>query len=186
MELLKLHQVLHNRKIVMTFCNPSWRTVNGCSSLFRDAFLCLIAMAYLSWCLIVSFSLNSTFYSSQKSLQVSWWGHFSEWQGLNFFLLDFISVTDIGPKIQYFLLCDSLHEEKLLREDLQRQRLVSITLWIFLFEIPWLARGKFRPFKWQVNVLGHTWQSWAVGMISGLVLFLHSWVAHHVNGIKKN
>ena len=56
-------------------------------------------------------------------------------------------VTDIGPKIQYFLLCDSLPEEKSLREDLQRQRLVSITLWIFLFEILWLAGRKFRPFK---------------------------------------
>ena len=64
-------------------------------------------------------------------------------------------VTDIGPKIQYFLLCDSLPEEKSLREDLQRQRLVSITLWIFLFEILWLVRGKFRPFKWQVSVSDH-------------------------------
>ncbi|XP_073253229.1 zinc finger protein 277-like [Porites lutea] len=33
---------------------------------------------------------------------------------------------DIGPKIQYFLLCDSLPEEKSLREDLQRQRLEDV------------------------------------------------------------
>ena len=35
-------------------------------------------------------------------------------------------VADIGPKIQYFLLCDSLPEDRWLREDLQRKKLVSI------------------------------------------------------------
>ncbi|KAL9972759.1 hypothetical protein ACROYT_G019124 [Oculina patagonica] len=33
---------------------------------------------------------------------------------------------DIGPKIQYFLLCDSLPEERWLREDLQRRRLEDV------------------------------------------------------------
>lgn len=38
----------------------------------------------------------------------------------------FFILTDIGPKIQYFLLCDSLPEDRNLREDLQRQRLVGL------------------------------------------------------------
>ena len=38
----------------------------------------------------------------------------------------FFVLTDIGPKIQYFLLCDSLPEDRNLREDLQRQRLVGL------------------------------------------------------------
>lgn len=33
---------------------------------------------------------------------------------------------DIGPKIQYFLLCDSLPEERSLREELQRERLEDV------------------------------------------------------------
>ncbi|XP_074619362.1 zinc finger protein 277-like isoform X1 [Acropora palmata] len=33
---------------------------------------------------------------------------------------------DVGPKIQYFLLCDSLPEERALREELQRKRLENI------------------------------------------------------------
>ncbi|XP_027058235.1 zinc finger protein 277-like [Pocillopora damicornis] len=33
---------------------------------------------------------------------------------------------DIGPKIQYFLLCDSLPEDRNLREDLQRRRLEDV------------------------------------------------------------
>ena len=37
---------------------------------------------------------------------------------------------DVGPKIQYFLLCDSLPEERALREELQRKRLVSALLMI--------------------------------------------------------
>lgn len=38
----------------------------------------------------------------------------------------FFILTDIGPKIQYFLLCDSLPEDRNLREDLQHQRLVGL------------------------------------------------------------
>ncbi|XP_015764929.1 PREDICTED: zinc finger protein 277-like [Acropora digitifera] len=35
-------------------------------------------------------------------------------------------IKDVGPKIQYFLLCDSLPEERALREELQRKRLENI------------------------------------------------------------
>lgn len=38
----------------------------------------------------------------------------------------FFVLTDVGPKIQYFLLCDSLPEDRNLREDLQRQRLENV------------------------------------------------------------
>ena len=38
----------------------------------------------------------------------------------------YVFVADIGPKIQYYLLCDSLPEDRWLREELQYKRLVSI------------------------------------------------------------
>lgn len=41
---------------------------------------------------------------------------------------------DVGPKIQYFLLCDSLPEERALREELQRKRLVSALLMNTVFK----------------------------------------------------
>ena len=41
---------------------------------------------------------------------------------------------DVGPKIQYFLLCDSLPEERALREELQRKRLVSALLMIYSYQ----------------------------------------------------
>lgn len=48
---------------------------------------------------------------------------------------------DIGPKIQYFLLCDSLPEERWLREDLQRRRLVSKKYYVkYLFGVNFITR----------------------------------------------
>lgn len=40
---------------------------------------------------------------------------------------------DVGPKIQYFLLCDSLPEERALREELQHKRLVSAFVMIYSY-----------------------------------------------------
>ena len=43
-------------------------------------------------------------------------------------------VSDIGPKLQYYLLCDGLPEDKHLREQLQIKKLVFV---ISLFPIPY-------------------------------------------------